>query len=600
MSSNGLIESAHNHSIQNENPLPENFYIDGRLHRYCKDGSTGSRKQDNWYVAYEFDHHIVVNYGTWVNGLQSFTYRSWGENKLDRAALEKYKKHTEYLKQEQEKIHQEAVLKAKQIWESSEECSDHPYLTKKGVKSHGLRVNDGQLLIPIYDAETDQMISIQRISADGDKRFLYGSNTKNGYFTLGELNRFEQVYLSEGYATAATAHEATSKTAIIAFSSHNCTRVALHLRNRNKLKTARLLHDIGDAGDKVADEWKEHSLGDVCTPNWGETPREGTDWNDLAKTFNNEEVARQLAPKSFQAFEIGEFLDLPSEPFVWAIENMIQQGSINLVFAEAGVGKSMVSMHVAIACQLGLPIFRDQATRKQDVLFVDAELPQVLLKERWTEAYRLWGAGMKEKPVASKLELLPWLMIEESSSIDLNLYQTASQSYLDPLIEQSDLIFLDNFDKVTSRSGGEEDARTDEANWQKMFKWLRRWKSKGKTFVIVGHTSKAGVLRGTGKIGDDADTSIQLKKLNNQLLPSEYHNSLTLLVAPKKLRGAKPEYAKPFAISLMERDQIKQKKDLGFTDGTQPWEIIPNEVLIKAIAEAKTTLSNTDLTKLCV
>src|SRR5262249_15625258 len=47
------------------------------------------------------------------------------------------------------------------------------YLDKKGIEPHGARLEgDTTILVPMYDNETGELVNIQAISPDGEKRFM--------------------------------------------------------------------------------------------------------------------------------------------------------------------------------------------------------------------------------------------------------------------------------------------------------------------------------------------------------------------------------------------------------------------------------------------
>lgn len=108
---------------------------------------------------------------------------------------------------------------------------DHPYLLKKGVKATSdVRVtDDGKLVIPVFDQHGDTM-SLQFITADGGKRFLTGGQIQGGLFPI--LGGQGPLLIAEGYATAATIHEATGKTVLAAFNAGNLLHVAKLARHR--------------------------------------------------------------------------------------------------------------------------------------------------------------------------------------------------------------------------------------------------------------------------------------------------------------------------------------------------------------------------------
>ena len=117
---------------------------------------------------------------------------------------------------------------AEQIWRKAAPCGEHVYLTRKGVQSHGLRVFDSNLVIPLFTA-SGKLASLQTITPDGTKRFLPGGRKHGCYFILGTPG--EILGLAEGYATAATVHKATGYAVAVAFDCGNLLPVARALKS---------------------------------------------------------------------------------------------------------------------------------------------------------------------------------------------------------------------------------------------------------------------------------------------------------------------------------------------------------------------------------
>ncbi len=104
--------------------------------------------------------------------------------------------------------HEAAATRARQIWDAAPPApADHPYLKTKNVQAHGLRLHEETLVVPLRD-ESGALWSLQFIVSDGKKRFLTEGRKKGCYSSIG--SRPEKVLcIAEGYATAATIHEAT-------------------------------------------------------------------------------------------------------------------------------------------------------------------------------------------------------------------------------------------------------------------------------------------------------------------------------------------------------------------------------------------------------
>ncbi|XDZ52318.1 PriCT-2 domain-containing protein [Neisseriaceae bacterium CLB008] len=137
--------------------------------------------------------------------------------------------------------HQVAQGKAKRsanaIWRNNGQAkANHPYLVSKGITNHKIisQLKQSQykgnqnLIIPIY--QNREIVSLQFINQLGDKNFLSNGQVKGSYTLVGDGKGFKEgLVLTEGYATAASIHEATGKPVLVAFNAGNLVTVAERL-----------------------------------------------------------------------------------------------------------------------------------------------------------------------------------------------------------------------------------------------------------------------------------------------------------------------------------------------------------------------------------
>ncbi|MGM9489790.1 DUF927 domain-containing protein [Ideonella sp. YS5] len=141
---------------------------------------------------------------------------------------------------------QRAAREAQEIWSRAAESGHSPYLARKGVQGHGVRyLSDGTLLVPLRDS-TGGLHNLQSIAPEKptaeqqklgatEKRFLAGGRKSGLWHLIGAVQAPAQapwptVLLAEGYATAASIHEATGLPVVVAFDAGNLVHVASALR----------------------------------------------------------------------------------------------------------------------------------------------------------------------------------------------------------------------------------------------------------------------------------------------------------------------------------------------------------------------------------
>lgn len=148
----------------------------------------------------------------------------------------------------QQAAHAAAAADAVAQWEAASDTGTSPYLARKGVQAHGVRfAPDGCVLVPLRDAAW-ALWNLQRIAperpADGtDKLFLKGGRKSGLWHWCGDPAGADVLLIAEGYATAASLHQATGRPVAVAFDAGNLVHVTKALRQQYR---AALLVLCGD------------------------------------------------------------------------------------------------------------------------------------------------------------------------------------------------------------------------------------------------------------------------------------------------------------------------------------------------------------------
>ncbi len=83
----------------------------------------------------------------------------------------------------------EAAKAAARIWAKAAQINgqaEHPYLIKKRVQAHSVRVLDDALVVPLFNSD-GELSTLQRIYPDGSKRLLSGGKKSGSFFLVGEV-----------------------------------------------------------------------------------------------------------------------------------------------------------------------------------------------------------------------------------------------------------------------------------------------------------------------------------------------------------------------------------------------------------------------------
>jgi len=253
---------------------------DGSLHRFHIEGHKPSSL--NGAYTLHLDGYPAGFFQDFKTGL-SQTWKKLGGSCVSYALLKQIKETKLKHESEIRHKHKEAANKAVFIWSRSKPItkqSEHAYLVNKCIQPHVARFYRDDLVIPIYN-ESDQLVNLQFISPEGDKRFLSGGRKRGCFHLLGELS--EKILICEGFATGASLHEDSGQRVVIAFDAGNLLPVGKNIRELapdseiiicgdNDHPTKEYPEGIGQA------KTREAALsigGKILIP-----PLPGQDWND--------------------------------------------------------------------------------------------------------------------------------------------------------------------------------------------------------------------------------------------------------------------------------------------------------------------------------
>lgn len=179
---------------------------------------------------------------------------------------------------------------ARRLWQASAAANPaHDYLAAKRLHAHALREHRGELLVPLLNT-AGELVNLQRIGADGGKRFLFGGQVLGAFHLLGQVEPGRRLFVCEGWATGATLfdHYEGADAVACAMNAGNLRPVAQALR----AKYGSLIELViaGD-DDRLSDGNPGRTAADaaalavgamVVFPEWpAGAPLELSDFNDL-------------------------------------------------------------------------------------------------------------------------------------------------------------------------------------------------------------------------------------------------------------------------------------------------------------------------------
>lgn len=486
---------------------PECIKIDGNIQRFSSNGNRHDKA--GYYCLFNNGNDFIGGFfGCWRSDVyQIWTNQSeaelnnrdlWLEN---RRKIEASKREIELARKEKAS---NAAKRAIEIWVQAKSATDdHPYLKKKGVKSYGLKVDEqGNLLIPVFDLKKE-LHSLQLISTstEKNKHFLPGGVVRGHCYWIS--GKEDIIYLAEGYATAASIHQATGATVYISFMAGNLLPVAQALK-ASKPDSRLVIAADNDAftdqnpGLTKAKEAAQ-AIGAPCIcpefdPQYHET--RPTDFNDLHLLQGLEALKLRLdqiqpqqeqpkpakehkqTPKLRTGAEIRN-LDIKME---WLIEGIIPKGAVSLLFGRGGIGKTTLALQICDAIASG-GSFLGIPAEKTPVIYIDYENSLAILVDRL-------------KKVGGE-QVLFWTAADSPAQLDRD-----PQAYVNLLKSHPNALLI--FDTLRSAQTGDEN---ESRSMALVMQTLRQLRDQGATVILLHHTRKGSdsTYKGSTAIFDLVD-----------------------------------------------------------------------------------------------
>ncbi|WP_147653994.1 toprim domain-containing protein [Vulcaniibacterium gelatinicum] len=255
---------------------------DGAVHRVHVEGDRrGSR--NGWYLLH-LDGVPAGAFGSWKGGWRqtwhagSASLSTSERMRLDAAVAAAKRRRAA----EQRQHWQDAAMAAQAHWCAAGPAdAEHPYLRRKGVRAHGIRQSGNVLLVPMRDAD-GTLWNLQSIAGDGTKRFRTGARKAGTYHAIGGPV-CDVLLIAEGYATAASLHEASGLPVAVAFDCGNLAPVARALRAKYPHARITLCAD-NDTGTPGNPGLTKARAAAVEVQGYVAIPPEGfNDFNDAAR-----------------------------------------------------------------------------------------------------------------------------------------------------------------------------------------------------------------------------------------------------------------------------------------------------------------------------
>jgi phage/plasmid primase-like uncharacterized protein len=351
---------------------PDEILMDGKIHRF-KSGTKGTPGIDKpgWYLVFG-DGIPAGRFGCWRMGME-VTWRADVGRKLtefeEMAHARRINESKVLREAAQERQHQVASETVEKIWLSGGAAHpDHPYLKRKGIQTHGVRITgDGRLMVPLYDQDR-KLSTLQYIDDQGGKLYHPGGQTGGKFWMIGSLDEPGTLFVAEGFATAATIYEATDRPCVVAYSASNLVPVTGTLREMYGATQDIVIvadNDSSGVGQRYAEQASAKFGARMVMP-----PIQG-DANDYAQAGHN--LSALLTPSHDDwLIPADDFCSQPS-PISWLVKKWIQSQALVMVHGPSGGGKTFVVLDWCLRMASGIEDWSGHKVRPGNVVYLAGE-----------------------------------------------------------------------------------------------------------------------------------------------------------------------------------------------------------------------------------
>lgn len=346
---------------------PDHIEMDGKLHRYHT-GSKGRPGVDKpgWYVFHP-DGVPAGMFGDWRTGV-SQTWRADVGRPLTVAEQMAVTRRQAEAKAARDAIANQVADTVDLIWSQAGPASeDHPYLSRKGVKAHGLRITgDGRLMAPMYIE--GKLSSLQYIDADGGKLYHASGVARGAFWSVGVFEGADTIYIAEGFATAATIHEVTGRPCVVSYSASNLVPVAETIRAAHSAIRLVIVadHDAGGVGQRYAEQAGAKYGASVVV-----IPVEGMDANDYRAAGHDLDAL--LNPPVDQWLIPADDFSAQPAPIQWLVKGWLQAKALIMVHGPSGGGKTFAVLDWALHMAGALDVWSGVKVKGGPVVYLAGE-----------------------------------------------------------------------------------------------------------------------------------------------------------------------------------------------------------------------------------
>lgn len=220
----------------------------------------------------------------------------------------------------------------------------------------------------------------------------------------------------------------------------------------------------------------------------------------------------------YKPVALSDLLANPPESPGWLVDQLFPVGSLNVIGGDSGIGKSWITLYLALCVASGKPFLGQLPVKKGKVLLIDEEDAMTLIHDRLKRLMK--GMGLKDQALPVSFLVSQGVLVDRSESY---------KALVNTVREQNpDLIVIDSLVRVH----GADENSTSEIS--KVLVQIRHLTEEcQRTVIMTHHTRKwsrfystpAALLRGSTDIRAIVDSHLFMKKAKGNPIVLQHDKS---------------------------------------------------------------------------
>lgn len=258
--------------------------------------------------------------------------------------------------------------------------------------------------------------------------------------------------------------------------------------------------------------------------------------------------------------QLDYFKQYVAKPPQYVFYPCLETQGICLIYASAGVGKTLFALNIAYAIASGGDFLKYACPKPRKVLYIDGEMKLSQIASRLKNIMQ--AQGVCDFPdnlnvlTPDEVQKIGYRMFKIDDPQGQNIYNKLIDKYDIEVIVADNISVLSNIDENKAHE------------WTPIIEWFLYHRSKGRSVIAIHHAGKdKNSYRGSSRLLDCVDTAISLQPVNDDNLEDDIAPPpKKFKVVYQKARAFGGKDAMPYEVTLDNGNFTYQSAEMSAID----------------------------------